>query len=64
MSHLDVRFERRYSAVGTTLGQLSAMLALDERDRTARALCVELALTGGSRRNGEWCDDRAGYRPG
>jgi hypothetical protein len=42
MSHLDARLERGYSAVGTTLEQLSAMLALDERDSTARALCVEL----------------------
>jgi hypothetical protein len=47
MSHLDARLERGYSAVGTTLEQLPAMLALDERDRTARALCVELALTDG-----------------
>jgi hypothetical protein len=42
MSHLDARLERGYSAVGTTMEQLSAMLALDERDSTARALCVEL----------------------
>jgi hypothetical protein len=47
MSHLDARLGRGYSAVGTTLEQLSAMLALDERDSTARALCMELALTGG-----------------
>ena len=49
MSHLDARLERGYSAVGTTLERLAAMLALDERDSTARALCVELArTTGGS----------------
>ncbi len=43
MSHLDARLGRGYSAVGAALEQLPAMLALDERDRTARALCVELA---------------------
>src|SRR5450631_2863547 len=32
-----------YSAVGTTLDRLPVMLAPDERDSTARALCVELA---------------------
>jgi hypothetical protein len=32
MSHLGVRLGRGYSVVGTTLEQLSAMLALDERD--------------------------------
>ena len=37
-----------YSAAGATLEQLSAMLALDERNSTVRALCVELArATGG-----------------
>jgi hypothetical protein len=45
MSHLDARLSRGYSAVGATLEQLPAMLALDT---TARALCVELArATGG-----------------
>jgi hypothetical protein len=43
MSQLDTRLGRGYSAVGTTLEQLPAMLALDERRSTARALCVELA---------------------
>jgi hypothetical protein len=43
MSQLDTRLERGYSAVGTTLEQLPAILALDERRSTARALCVELA---------------------
>jgi hypothetical protein len=43
MSQLDARRGRGYSAVGTTLEQLPAMLALDERRSTARALCVELA---------------------
>jgi hypothetical protein len=43
MSQLDARLGRGYSAVGTTLERLPAMLALDERDSTARALCVELA---------------------
>jgi hypothetical protein len=48
MSHLDARLGRGYSAVGATLEQLPAMLALDERNSTARALCVELArATGG-----------------
>jgi hypothetical protein len=32
-----------YSAVGTTFERLPAMLAPDEWDSTARALCVELA---------------------
>ena len=49
MSHLDARLGRGYSAVGGTLEQLPAMLALDERNSTARALCVELArATGGN----------------
>jgi hypothetical protein len=39
MSHLDARLGRGYSAVETP-----AMLALDERDSTARALCRKLAL--------------------
>ena len=43
MSHLDARLSRGYSAVGATLEQLPAMLALDERNSTARALYVELA---------------------
>ena len=43
MSHLDARLGRGYSAVGAALEQLPAMLALDERNSTARALCVELA---------------------
>jgi len=43
MSQLDARLGRRYPGVGTTLERLPAMLALDERDSTARALCVELA---------------------
>lgn len=48
MSHLDARLGRGYSAVGATLEQLPAMLALDERNSAARALCVELArATGG-----------------
>ena len=46
MSHLDARLGRGYSAVGATLEQLPAMLAL--WNSTARALCVELArATGG-----------------
>ena len=40
MSHLDARLERGYSAVGAALEQLPAMLALDERNSTARALCA------------------------
>jgi hypothetical protein len=48
MSHLDARLGRGYSAVGATLEQLPAMLALDERNSAARALYVELArATGG-----------------
>ena len=47
MSHLDAGFGRGYSAVGAAPEQLLAMLALHERDSTARALCVELAPTGG-----------------
>jgi hypothetical protein len=43
MSRLDARRGSGYSAVGRTLEQLPAMLALDERRSTARALCVELA---------------------
>jgi hypothetical protein len=43
MSQLDAPLGRGYSAVGTTLDRLPAMTALDERDSTARALCVELA---------------------
>src|SRR5258708_19883711 len=43
MSHLDARLGRGYSAVGAALEQLPPMLALDERDRTARALCAGLA---------------------
>jgi hypothetical protein len=49
MSHLDARLGRGYSAVGTTLEQLSAMLALDERESTAHALCIELARATGSK---------------
>src|SRR5260370_20658212 len=53
MSHLDARLGRGYSAVGATLEQLPAMLALDERNSTARALYVELArATGG--KSVEW----------
>ena len=49
MSQLAARLGRRYSAVEATLQQLPAMLAPDERNSTARALCVELArTTGGS----------------
>jgi hypothetical protein len=48
MSHLDARLGRGYSTVGATLEQLPAMLALAERNSTARALCAELArATGG-----------------
>ena len=48
MSHLDTRLSRGYPAVGAILEQLPAMLALDERNSTARALYVELArATGG-----------------
>jgi hypothetical protein len=48
MSHLDARLRRGYSAVGAPLKQLPAMLPLDERRVTGRALCVELArATGG-----------------
>ena len=43
MSQLVACLERGSSVVGATLQQLSAMLALDERRITARALCVELA---------------------
>jgi hypothetical protein len=43
MSQLAARLGRGYSAVGATLQQLPAMLTLDERNSTARALCVELA---------------------
>jgi hypothetical protein len=43
MSHLDAGLGRGYSPVGAALEQLLAMLALDERNSTARALCVELA---------------------
>ena len=47
-SHLDARLGRGYFAVSATLEQSPAMLALDERNSTARALCVELAgATGG-----------------
>jgi hypothetical protein len=43
VSQLDARLGRGYPGVGTTLERLPAMLALDERDSMARALCVELA---------------------
>src|SRR5260370_31429843 len=42
MSQLDARLGRGYSSVGV-LDRLPAMLALDERNGMARALCVELA---------------------
>src|SRR5260370_33056421 len=42
MSQLDARLGRGYSSVGV-LDRLPAMLALDERDGMARALCVDLA---------------------
>jgi hypothetical protein len=44
MSHLDARLGRGYSAVETP-----AMLALDERESTACALCIELARATGSK---------------
>ena len=48
MSHLHAGLGHGYSAIGATLEQLPAMLALDERNSTARALYVELArATGG-----------------
>jgi hypothetical protein len=48
MSHLEAGLERGYSAVGAVPEQLLAMLALDERNSTVRAMCVELArATGG-----------------
>jgi hypothetical protein len=43
MSQLVTRLEHGHPVVGTTLEQLPAMLALDERNSTVRALCVELA---------------------
>jgi hypothetical protein len=49
MSQLDVRLERGYSTVGTTLKRFPAMQALDERDSTARALCGELVRATGGR---------------
>jgi hypothetical protein len=49
MSQLDVRLERGYSTVGTTLERFPTMQALDERDSTARALCGELVRATGGR---------------
>ena len=47
MSHHEAALGRGYSAVGAAPEQLLAMLALDERNSTVRAMCVELARATG-----------------